>query len=143
MDRSTRIDALQTRSRNTRPAIDPERAKLMTEFYREIDTHSLSAPMLRAKAFSYLLENKTISIEKDELIVGEKGCRAKAAPTYPELCCHSIDDLQILDQREKIPFQVDQKVRQIYKEEIIPYWEGRSIRVRIFSRMTEAWKEAY
>jgi len=69
MDRSTRIDALQALSRNARPALDPERAKLITEFYREIDTQSLSAPMLRAKAFSYLLENKTISIEEDELIV--------------------------------------------------------------------------
>jgi len=143
MERSTRIDALQARSRNARPALDPERAKIITEFYREIDTQSLSAPMLRAKAFSYLLENKTISIEEDELIVGEKGCRAKAAPTYPELCCHNLDDLQILDRREKIPFQVEKKVRQIYKKEIIPYWEGKSIRDLIFSKMTESWKEAY
>ena len=143
MDRSTRVARLQTRSRNARPALDPERAQLMTKFYREVDTQSLSAPILRAKAFSYLLEKKTISIEEDELIVGEKGCRAKAAPTYPELCCHNLEDLQVLDQREKIPFQVDQKVRQIYQEDIIPFWKGKSIREVIFSEMTDSWKEAY
>jgi len=143
MDKSARINELQSRSREARPTLDPERAQLMTMFYRENDIQTLPAPILRAKAFYYLLEKKTISIEDDELIVGEKGSRAKAAPTYPELCCHTIEDLHLLDQREKIPYQVDQKVQQTYQEEIIPFWAGKSMREAIFSEMTESWKEAY
>ena len=44
--------------------------------------------MLRALAFRALCERKTVIIYDGELIVGEKGCKAKAAPTYPELCRH-------------------------------------------------------
>ena len=143
MNKSARISALQSQSREARPTLDPERAQLMTMFYRENDIQTLPPPILRAKAFSFLLEKKTISIEDDELIVGEKGSRAKAAPTYPELCCHTIEDLHLLDQREKIPYQVDQKALQTYQEDIIPFWEGKSMREVIFSEMTESWKEAY
>ena len=57
------------------------------------------------------MEHKSICINEGELIVGEKGHAPKAAPTYPELCCHTLDDLDILDSREKIPFTVSPQVR--------------------------------
>jgi hypothetical protein len=123
MKKSARIEKLQARSKATTPSLNPERAQLITRFYQNVDTKKLSAPKLRALAFSFLLENKTITIEEGELIVGEKGPEPKAAPTYPELCCHTLDDLQILDQREKIPYRVDQKTREIYQEELIPFWK--------------------
>lgn len=143
MKKSARIEKLQAHSKATRPALNPERAQLITRFYRNIDTKKLSPPKLRALAFSFLLENKTITIEEGELIVGEKGPGPKAAPTYPELCCHTLDDLQLLDQREKIPYRVEQKTREIYQEEIIPFWKGKSLREKIFEQMTPAWKDAY
>jgi formate C-acetyltransferase len=89
------------------------------------------------------MEKKTITITPGELIVGEKGPRPKAAPTYPELCCHTLEDLEILDSREKTSFAVSDEARRIYRDTIIPFWEGRSMRDRIFSEMTGAWKAAY
>ena len=77
----------------------------------------MSAPMRRALAFQYLMEHKTIFIGADELIVGEKGPAPKATPTYPELCCHSLQDLDILDAREKIPFAVSAETRELYRDD--------------------------
>ena len=64
----------------------------MTDFYREnLGKHSV--PMLRAKAFQYLCLTQHLWIGEDELIIGERGPRPKAVPTYPELTCHSEEDL--------------------------------------------------
>ncbi len=89
------------------------------------------------------MENKNIYIGSDELIVGERGPSPKAAPTYPELCCHSMEDLEILNSRPKISYHVDEEARTIQREQIIPYWQGRSIRDLIFREMSQQWKDAY
>jgi formate C-acetyltransferase len=114
----------------------------MTEFYRE-NTGLMSAPMRRARAFEYLLEHKRVCINAGELIVGEKGPAPKATPTFPELCCHSLADLEILDSRPKISFDVDQRTRQVYAETIIPFWQGKSMRDLLFQEMTDEWLAAY
>jgi formate C-acetyltransferase len=89
------------------------------------------------------MENKNIYIGSDELIVGERGPSPKAAPTYPELCCHSMEDLEILNSRPKISYHVDGEATTIQREQIIPYWQGRSIRDLIFQEMSQEWKDAY
>ncbi|MGB4152241.1 MAG: trans-4-hydroxy-L-proline dehydratase [Bacillota bacterium] len=136
-----RVRKLRHESLEAIPYISTERAELITEFYENNRIHS--APITRALAFKYLLEKKKICINSGELIVGERGPAPKATPTYPELCCHSLEDLEILHTREKIPFAVSPETRQVYQERIIPFWEGRSIRDLIFSEMTEEWIAAY
>ena len=138
-----RVANLRRQSLETAPSLDPERALLLTEFYRQVPPDTCSAPRHRALAFAYLLENKEICLNPGELIVGERGPGAKATPTYPELCCHSLEDLDLLDSREKIPFRVAPPVRQAFAREIIPYWQGRSLRDQIFAAMTPQWKAAY
>jgi formate C-acetyltransferase len=142
MAMSERVARLRQQSLEAVPTISTERAELMTRFYRQKDG-LVSAPVQRALSFQYLMEHKTICINEGELIVGEKGPAPKATPTYPELCCHSLDDLDILDSREKIPFKVTPEARKTYEEAIIPFWRGRSMRDLIFREMTEAWKESY
>jgi len=138
-----RIRKLRKQSVECEPRISPERAKLVTEFYASNDVNHLSTPVARALAFKYLLENKRICINDGELIVGERGPAPKATPTYPEICCHSLEDLEILDTRKKMPYAVDDSTKRIYKEKIIPFWRGRSIRDIIFSRMPDEWKAAF
>ncbi len=142
MAMTARVARLRQESLDARPSISTERAELMTAFYQE-QTALASAPMRRALAFHYLVEGRTIYIGQGELIVGEKGPAPKAAPTYPELCCHSLQDLEILDSREKIPFSVAPRARQVYEEAIIPFWQGRSMRDLLFSQMTAEWHAAY
>jgi len=94
-------------------------------------------------AFKYILENKEIVISPGELIVGERGPAPKAVPTYPEICIHSLDDLEILDSREKVSYAVDQETKDLYQEEFIPFWKGRSIRDRIFQELPPEWHNSY
>jgi len=137
-----RTSKLREESLNARPRISHERALLMTEFY-EKNQGRYSAPVMRAKAFYYLCQHKTIYIGNDELIVGERGPAPKATPTYPELTCHSIDDLQILNSRPKTNYAVDDECIRIYKEKIIPFWRGRSIRDKMFAILPQEWKDCY
>ena len=134
-----RVARLRRESLEARPAISGERAQLVTEFYRGHDGAE-PAPLVRARLFRYLLERQSIWLGPGELIVGEKGPAPKATPTYPELCCHSLQDLRLLDTREKIPFAVCAETRAAYEREIIPFWRGRSIRDRLFEAMTDEWR---
>lgn len=138
-----RIRKLRRQSLESKPQVSPERAVLLTEFYSSGAADKVSVPVARALAFKHLLENKKVCINDGELIVGERGPRPKATPTYPEICCHSLEDLEILDTRKKIPYAVDDATKRVYKEQIIPFWRGRSIRDVIFSKMSAEWKAAY
>lgn len=140
---SERVKKLREQSLNAVERLSAERASLITEFYKSDEAHGLSAPVKRARAFEYLLKNKRLYLGDGELIVGERGPSPKETPTYPEICLHAMDDLEILNSREKVAFHVDDEVRMIYKNEIIPYWKGKSNRDRIMSLMSQEWQNAY
>jgi len=138
-----RVARLRTQSVETRPYISAERAELITEFYRSDEPMRVSAPVCRAKAFKHFVENKVVCINEDELIVGERGPGPKATPTYPELCCHSLDDLRTLHTRDKNPFIVGDDVMQVYEEKIIPFWRGKTMREKVFAAMSDEWTNAF
>jgi len=138
-----RIRKLRKQSIAARPHISSERAILVTEFYESKMANQVSVPVRRALAFKHLLENKKICVNDGELIVGERGSAPKETPTYPEICCHTLEDLDVLNSRKKIPYAVDEATRKVYKGKIIPFWKGMSIRDIIFSRMSDEWKAAY
>lgn len=140
---STRVKKLREQSLNAVETLTSERALLMTQFYKMSESMDLSAPVRRAKAFEYVLRNKSICINDGELIVGERGPAPKVTPTYPEICLHSVKDLEILDSREKVFFRVSEEVKETYEKEIIPYWTGRSNRDKLMSLMSEEWINAY
>ena len=139
---TNRVNRLRNESLQAVPVLSPERANLMTDFY-EKELGKVSTPVHRALAFDYLMAYKTIWIGTDELIVGEKGPSPKATPTYPELCCHSLEDLAILNTRPKISFSVSAETQALYAEKIIPFWQRNSMRELIFSEMTLEWILAY
>ena len=138
-----RIKKLRAQSREAVPYVSLERAILITEFYKTRAIQKFSIPVARAKAFKYIMENKKICINDGELIVGERGPEPKATPTYPEICCHSLKDLEILNTREKISFGVSEETKQKAKDIIIPFWKGRSIREKIFAQVDQEWLDAY
>jgi len=138
-----RVKKLREKSLNAVEKLSAERALLVTSFYKSDEARELSAPVKRAKAFEYILRNKSLYIGDGELIVGERGPAPKETPTYPEISLHSMEDLDILNSRKKISFRVDEEAGQIYRNEIIPYWQGKSNRDRIMSLMTSEWHNAY
>ena len=138
-----RIRKLREQSLKAVPSMTSERAKLITEFFKSDAAARVSIPLQRGLAFKYLMEHKAICINEGELIVGERGPAPKATPTYPEVTCHSLEDLDILDTRPKTSFKADAGIKKLYREEILPFWKGRSMRDRIMAEMTPEWKDAY
>ena len=140
---SDRVKYLREESVSTKPYISTERAELLTDFYRSGVADMVSTPVARASAIKYLLENKTICINEGELIVAERGPAPRATPTYPELCCHTLEDLEILNARERTSFLVSEEVKRIHREKIIPFWKGKTMRDQLFAAMSEEWKNAF
>ncbi|HPD96515.1 MAG: glycyl radical protein [Bacteroidales bacterium] len=138
-----RIKMLREQSLKAINTLSAERALLVTEFYKSVEGKNIPTPILRAKAFEYILQNKAICINPGELIVGERGPKPKAAPTYPEVCLHTLDDLEIINSRPKVWFKVDEETRNVYRDVIIPYWKGKSIRDKIFNSFSNDWINAY
>lgn len=137
-----RVKKLRRESLDAVPRISLERAQIVTDAYKKYQG-KVSIPVLRALTFKELCERKTICINDGELIVGERGPAPKTTPNYPELCCHSMEDLDTMDKREKVFFRVDDEAKRIQKEEIIPFWEGKSMRDLLINQMTDEWKECY
>ncbi|HOO63827.1 MAG TPA: pyruvate formate lyase family protein, partial [Synergistaceae bacterium] len=137
-----RIMRLRKESFETHPSISVERAVSETEFYRE-NAGKYSTPVLRALNFKNLCATKTIYIGPEELVVGERGPRPKAVSTFPELTCHSEEDLQILNSREMASYSVTEEDIATYREKVIPYWKGRSMRDRAFADIPQEWKDLY
>ena len=138
-----RIQQLREQSLNAVYCISAERGLLMTEFYKNHVAFGDSIPVQRAKSFQYVLANKSICINDMELIVGERGPAPKSTPTYPEITVHSLQDLEVLNSREKVWFRVDDATRKAFEETIIPFWNGRSNRDRMMEAMTTEWHDAY
>ena len=140
-----RIETLRSLSTKTEPYISTERAELVTSFYKENAENNVPAAILRAKNFYNLMAKKEVYIGDGELIVGERGPAPRAVPTYPEICCHNIDDLEALDSRHKNPFKINDQVRNIYITNIMPYWygQGKTMREKLFEAMTPKWHQAF
>lgn len=137
-----RTQKLRHQSVNTVPRLSVERAVLETNTYIKY-LGKVETPILRAMTLKNIIQNIELCINEGELIVGEKGNGPQIAPTFPELCCHTLEDFEIMDQRKYISFKVDEKDRKTHEEMIIPFWKERSIRYKILNNMTKKWKECY
>ncbi|MGD8505266.1 MAG: glycyl radical protein [Candidatus Bathyarchaeota archaeon] len=140
---SERVKHLRKQSIDTKPYVSTERAELLTDFYQSGVADRVSTPVARALALRYLMEIKTICINEGELIVGERGPAPRATPTYPELCCHTLEDLDVMNSRSRTRFLVNEDTRRIYREKIIPFWKSKTMRERVFAAMSEPWEDAF
>jgi formate C-acetyltransferase len=140
---NARIAKLREESVRAEVRISSERARLITEFYKSGAADGLPTPIQRALAFKYLMEHVSLPVEEGQLIVGLRGTGPKMVPTYPEICVHSLEDLEILDSRESMPYRVDKETKKLYAEEVIPFWRGKAMRDLIFRNLPREWIEAY
>ena len=137
-----RIRRLRQESETTEPRLCMERALLVTEAYKEHEGR-VSITQLRALTFKNIMENKTLQIGEGELIVGEKGSGPQSAPSFPEICCHTLEDMKVMNERDLIYFRVREEDFEAQEKTIIPFWKDRAIRDRLLSAMTPEWKRCY
>lgn len=137
-----RIKQLRKQSVEAQPSLSIERALIETRFYKE-NEGKYPIPVLRALNFLEICKQKTIYIGEGELIVGERGPAPKAVPTFPELTCHTVEDLHVLNTRELQRYTISQEDIDRYEREVIPYWQGRTQRERIFNHVPDSWRRLY
>ncbi|MDR2681348.1 MAG: glycyl radical protein [Tannerella sp.] len=137
-----RIRRLRKETFEAEPSLSVERALIETSFYRE-NEGKYPVPVLRALNYYEICKRKTLYIGRDELIVGERGPKPKAVPTFPELTCHSVEDLHVLNTRELQRYTVSREDIDLYEREVIPFWKGRTMRERIFGHVPETWRLLY
>jgi trans-4-hydroxy-L-proline dehydratase len=142
MNMNDRVRKLRQSSHEAKPSISHERAELLTDFYRE-NEGKYSIPVMRGLHFKYQCEKKTVYIGPGELIVGERGPEPKAVSTYPELNCHTVEDLEILNSRKMTSFAVAPEAIAVYRDKVIPYWQNRSMRAKVFSNIPQEWMDCY
>ncbi|MCF7920460.1 MAG: glycyl radical protein [Candidatus Cloacimonetes bacterium] len=138
-----RIKRLRDLSINAINRISVERAELITDYYSQPGIAEKPVAVQRAQALQYFLRYKKLYYERGELIIGERGEAPKATSTYPEITLHSLKDLKILHNREKVSFNVSEEVSAVYSEKIIPFWQGQTNRDRLFANLDDDWKAAY
>ena len=139
---NSRISRLRQQNMETLATLSIERALIETEFYKANDG-TMPIAVLRARNFYEICKKKTLYIGDDELIVGERGPKPKAVPTFPELTCHSVEDLHTLNERELQRYTISQEDIDTYEREVIPYWRGKTQRERIFGHVSQEWQDAY
>ena len=137
-----RTQLLRQESETTRPSITLERAVIETEVYRAHEG-KVPPPVLRGLFFRELMARRTLHLGDGELIVGEKGTRPQQAPTFPELCCHTLADFDNMDQRERVSFAVSDEDRRLQAEIIIPFWSERATMTKMMAALPDDWHRLF
>ncbi len=132
---TARVERVKERFLTQTPEICPERAKLITESYKE--TEALPIIMRRAKAFEKILAGMSIFIEDDELIVGNQCSKPRSTPIFPEFSTQwLVEELDRLEKRTADVFLISKETKAILRDEVFPYWAGKTNQEYATSLMT-------
>lgn len=131
-----RIQRLRRQVVSAVPHLCFERAKIVTDFFKR--NQNLSPFELYTGAFRETLSKMKIYILPDELIVGHQASMHRSAPVFPEFSVEWIkDEIDLFPVRKQDPFLVAEKDKQLFLNEIYPFWKGRTISDKILHMMPE------
>jgi formate C-acetyltransferase len=140
MDLSPRVRRLRHRLLASRPELCVERARIVTEVYR--DTEGDPTIVRRAKALQAVLQGMTIRIDDGELIVGNQASRLRSAPIFPEFSHDWIEaELDSFAGRTGDPFLVSEEAKTALRE-ILPDWRGRSTKDLALEKLSPRARDA-
>ena len=134
---SSRAKKLKDKYLATPPGVCSERAKIVTQAYQ--DYESLPAILRRAKVLKRVLEEMSIWIANDELIVGNQAKVARYAPIFPEFSFEWIlaeMDEEPFELRDADRFLIDEETKSDLRK-IGPYWKGKTVNDLIIGRLPE------
>ena len=137
---SERISKLADNLYSVTPEIEAERAILITKSYKETEAY----PMItrRAKALEKILNEMTIVIRDDELIVGNLTIKPRACQIFPEFSNKWVSqEFETLAKRKGDVFLISDEVKTRLKE-VFGYWDGRTTNELATEFMFEETKQA-
>lgn len=138
---SERVYELRQRYLNWKGRVGYETALYWTQGYQESEGEPVI--MRRASALKKLMENKTVLIHPGELIVGGIDKRPHSTQMFPDMNVMWIaDELDIFPTRKYDPLDIDEETKRVYREEILPYWKGKTFEEVWLARAERAAPEA-
>lgn len=134
-----RVNRLRNQYFTFTPSVDIDRAISYTNSYKETEAEALV--VRRAKALKRVIEEKKIVILPDELIVGTRGSQPRAAEICPEISWMWVrDELDTISTRPQDPYSITEEQKRILREEVFPYWKGKSMQEYYLANLDEETK---
>ncbi len=121
-----RLERLRANYLQAKPSVSTYRARAFTQVTKE--NAGLPKILLRAKCFRKACETAPLLIQKDELIIGHPCGKPRAGAVTPDIAWRWLrDELDTMSTRAQDPFQISEEDKRILREEIFPFWEGKSV----------------
>lgn len=132
----TRTQRLKNAFLSSKPTICMERALAFTRSYKK--TKGEATPLRAAKAFRMTCETITVNIFDDELIVGVQGSGRRMGALVPEISWKWLaEELKTVQTRPSDPYYINPEQERLLLEEIIPYWQEKSLEENAMARFPE------
>lgn len=121
-----RVARIKVRLIHNEREIDLERARYTTESYQQTEDEPM--PIRRAKMLLHLVRKMSITIDPDEVIVGNRSLKPRMGVIAPEGAVDWIDkELEILPTRPQDTFNITSEQIAELRENIFPYWRGQTL----------------
>jgi len=131
-----RVARIKERLLQNEHQVDVERARYTTQSYQE--TEGQPMPIRRANMLLHLVRHMSIAIHPDELIVGNRSLLPRMGVIAPEGAVDWVDrELEVLPTRAQDKFNIQPEPIQELREEIFPYWRGKTLEDIITTRIAD------
>jgi len=128
---TARIVSLKNKTLSAERYLSIEQAKIITRVYQENET--LPVILKRAKALTVSLSDIQITIDPEELIVGNRTTENRAGVVFPEAGISWVKkEIDSLPVRQQDPFQVRAEDIEYFREKIEPFWRGKTLEDDIY-----------
>lgn len=139
MSVTPRVEKIRQNYVNTKPSISYERARIWTESFKR--TEGQPAAIRTAQAFYDTCNELCVNIFEGELIVGASGEFRKCGILTPEFAWKWVDDeMDNFPSRPQDPYEMTDEQRKFVRENIFPYWKGKSVEDAFLARTSEETK---
>ncbi len=129
-----RIQLMRDDFLEIKPSISIDRAIATTEVYKK--NGNIPKIELRARAFYRACKTIPLDIGKHELIVGRPAGKPRAGVFCPEIAWRWLEgELDTVSNRAQDPYDLEEQDKKVLKEEIFPYWQGRSAEEIFFAKV--------
>ena len=127
-----RIESLVKAYGENIPSVDIERARIYTQSFKETEGERMI--IRRAKAYKKYCEERAVRLEKNQLFLGDGADQPRAGTVSPEFHCEWLsEEIDTIATRRQDPYATTpEKIKEL-KEEIFPYWKGKTV--------SEHWKK--
>jgi len=130
---SDRIRALKLKTINTERYLSLEQARIITDSYMQDE--GIPVPLKRARALARSLHEMPLYIDPDELIVGNRTPDIRAGVVFPEAGISWLSrEIDTLPARPQDPFNVREEDIKYFRNNIEPFWKGKTLEDDILDR---------